>query len=56
MSKHKFKWTIWPEFFSRRSIQQWQIFNCTGIELNTEKTEILRIGDKHIEKEYLQIY
>ena len=25
----------------------------SGIELNTEKTEILRIGDKHIEKEYI---
>ena len=25
----------------------------SGIELNTEKTEILRIGDEHIEKEYI---
>ena len=24
----------------------------SGIELNTEKTEILRIGDEHIEKDY----
>ena len=26
----------------------------SGIELNTEKTEILRIGDEHIEKEYIK--
>ena len=25
----------------------------SGIELNTIKTEILRIGDEHIEKEYM---
>ena len=25
----------------------------SGIELNTAKTKILRIGDKHIEKEYI---
>ncbi len=25
----------------------------SGIELNTEKTELLRIGDEHIEKEYI---
>ena len=25
----------------------------SGIELNTEKTEILRVGDEHIEKEYI---
>ena len=25
----------------------------SGIELNTAKTEILRIGDEHIEKEYI---
>ena len=25
----------------------------SGIELNTTKTEILRIGDEHIEKEYI---
>ena len=25
----------------------------SGIELNTEKMEILRIGDEHIEKEYI---
>ena len=25
----------------------------SGIELNTEKNEILRVGDEHIEKEYI---
>ncbi len=27
----------------------------SGIKLNTEKTEILRIGDEHIEKKYIRV-
>ena len=40
-------------YFIKKLFKTYHSFSkISGIELNTAKTEILRIGDEHIEKEY----